>query len=152
MSSQERWDKYFLRIAEVVATGSKCLKRQVGAVIVDRYRRVIATGFNGKPRNTCMDDICLRENVPSGTSQEIICCIHAEENALLFVDFQACQGGSLYITHPPCKICAPKIVQSGVSRLIFYADSQNRDQDGLAYIHQLGFGGLDAVNTYDKEV
>ena len=28
------WDKYFLRLAEVVASRSNCMKRAVGAVIV----------------------------------------------------------------------------------------------------------------------
>jgi dCMP deaminase len=42
------WDTYFLRLAEVVATRSNCMKRGVGAVIVSDFR-IVSTGYNGTP-------------------------------------------------------------------------------------------------------
>ena len=45
----DRWDKYFLELAKVVAGQSRCLSRQIGAVLV-RDRVVVATGYNGPPR------------------------------------------------------------------------------------------------------
>ena len=42
------WDDYFMDIAELVASRSTCLRRQVGAVIV-KDRRIISTGYNGAP-------------------------------------------------------------------------------------------------------
>jgi len=44
-----RWDNYFLKLAEVVAGQSRCLSRQIGAVLV-RDKVVVATGYNGPPR------------------------------------------------------------------------------------------------------
>ena len=43
-----KWDMYFLRLAEVVATRSNCMKRAVGAVIVNDLR-IVSTGYNGTP-------------------------------------------------------------------------------------------------------
>ena len=43
------WDEYFMRMAELTAQRSTCLRRQVGAVIV-KDKHIIATGYNGAPR------------------------------------------------------------------------------------------------------
>ena len=63
------WDEYFLEMAQVAAKRSTCLRRQVGAVLV-KDRRLLATGYNGAPRNLkhCGEIGCLREErgIPSG--------------------------------------------------------------------------------------
>ena len=43
------WDKYFLDICKTISTNSKCLSRQIGAIIV-KDKSIIATGYNGPPR------------------------------------------------------------------------------------------------------
>jgi dCMP deaminase len=43
------WDKYFYDICKSVASKSRCLSRQIGAVIV-RDKSIISTGYNGPPR------------------------------------------------------------------------------------------------------
>lgn len=43
------WDKYFLEICKTVGLNSKCLSRQIGAIIV-RDKTIISTGYNGPPR------------------------------------------------------------------------------------------------------
>lgn len=42
-------DEYFLNVAQAVSLRSKCLSRQVGAVLV-RDGIIISTGYNGPPR------------------------------------------------------------------------------------------------------
>ncbi len=44
-----KWDQYFLRIAKEVASNSKCLSRQIGALLV-RDKSILSTGYNGPPR------------------------------------------------------------------------------------------------------
>jgi dCMP deaminase len=44
------WDQYFMTITRQVAERSTCLRAKVGAVIV-RDRNIIATGYNGSPRD-----------------------------------------------------------------------------------------------------
>jgi hypothetical protein len=43
------WDHYFMKMAELAATRSTCLRRQVGAAIV-MDKHVISTGYNGAPK------------------------------------------------------------------------------------------------------
>jgi len=47
--STKLWDQYFLKIAKAVSTNSKCMSRQIGAVLV-KDKAIIATGYNGPPR------------------------------------------------------------------------------------------------------
>lgn len=43
------WDETWMAVAESVAKRSGCCRRQIGAVIVDPYQRIVATGYNGPP-------------------------------------------------------------------------------------------------------
>ena len=43
------WDEYYLGICNAVAKNSKCLSRQIGAILV-RDKSIISTGYNGPPR------------------------------------------------------------------------------------------------------
>ena len=45
------WHKYYYEIAKIVASKSKCLSRQIGAVLVAN-NAIISTGYNGPPRGT----------------------------------------------------------------------------------------------------
>lgn len=42
------FDTYFLRLAELAATRSNCMKKGNGAIIAKDYR-VVSTGYNGTP-------------------------------------------------------------------------------------------------------
>jgi len=44
------WDEYYLGICNAVAKNSKCLSRQIGAILV-RDKSIISTGYCGPPRN-----------------------------------------------------------------------------------------------------
>ena len=66
------WDEYFMQMAELTAQRSTCLRRHVGAVIV-QDKHVVATGYNGAPKGVahCAElGGCLREKmgIPSGRS------------------------------------------------------------------------------------
>jgi len=43
------WDEYFYQVAKVVASKSKCMSRQIGAVLI-RDKSIVSTGYNGPPR------------------------------------------------------------------------------------------------------
>ncbi|GAF81148.1 unnamed protein product, partial [marine sediment metagenome] len=47
--SRPTWDEYFVEITELVSKRSTCLRRKVGAVIV-QDKRILTTGYNGAPR------------------------------------------------------------------------------------------------------
>lgn len=113
-------DAYFLRIAEVVATRSTCLRRQIGAVLV-KEKRIISTGYNGVPENIEHCRVCARANVPSGQRSELCRAAHAEQNAINFAARFgiAIDGAMLYTTHYPCSWCAKSIVNSGIKRVVY---------------------------------
>ncbi len=130
------WDEYFMKITELVATRSTCLRRSVGAIIV-KNKRILTTGYNGPPEGLkhC-DELggCLRDklHIPSGERMELSRAVHAEQNAII----QAAKlgisidGGEMYITTHPCFICAKMIINAGIKRIVYkegYPDKFARD-------------------------
>ena len=118
------WDEYFMEMAELTAQRSTCIRRQVGAVIV-REKRAIATGYNGAPRGLAHCEEkggCLRQKlqIPSGQRHELCRALHAEQNAIIQAASMghAIEGGTIYITHQPCVICAKMIVNAGIRRIV----------------------------------
>ena len=118
------WDEYFMQMAELTAKRSTCLRRQVGAVIV-KDKHIIATGYNGAPKGLkhCAQlRGCLREklHVPSGERHELCRALHAEQNAIIQAATlgQSIEGGTIYVTHHPCSICAKMILNAGLERIV----------------------------------
>lgn len=141
------WDAYFLTIAHAVATRSPCVKRQVGAVLVSDDRAILATGYNGPPRGaphrlaearpgflTVHDNsasdlpadplLCVRVGIPSGERADVVCCAHAEINAIAQAARHGVpvKGATLYVTTSPCAWCARSIVNAGVVRVVREGD------------------------------
>lgn len=118
------WDEYFMEMAMLTAKRSTCMRRNVGAVIV-QDKHIIATGYNGAPKGIphC-EEIggCLRErqNIPSGERHELCRALHAEQNAIIQAATlaQSIEGASIYITHQPCVICAKMIINAGIKRIV----------------------------------
>ena len=140
------WDEYFLQLARQAATRSTCLRRQVGAVLV-RDKRLLATGYNGAPRDTahCLDVGCLREQlgIPSGERQELCRAIHAEQNAIIqaAVHGVAIEGAVLYTTLHPCILCAKMLINCGVREIHYlegYPDELSKEMlaEARVAVHQ----------------
>ena len=126
------WDNYFMSLASLAAQRSNCMKRAVGCVLVGRERRVISTGYNGTPRGirNCGEGGCARCNagMGSGSALATCLCLHAEENALLEAGRERIRDGSvLYCNTCPCLTCSIKIVQVGISEVVY---SQGYSMDG----------------------
>jgi len=115
-----------MQIARFVATRSTCIRRQVGAVIV-QGKRILATGYNGAPRGLahCTDDasLCIRDRlkIPSGERAELCRALHAEQNAIIQAAVHAVstRGGTIYVTHQPCIICAKMCINAGIERVVY---------------------------------
>jgi dCMP deaminase len=129
------WDEYFMKIAELAATRSTCLRRQVGAVIV-KDKKILATGYNGAPSGLkhCLDIGCLRDKlgIPSGERHELCRATHAEQNAIV----QAAMFGvsikdsTLYSTTHPCILCTKLIINAGIRKITIkdgYPDKMSRE-------------------------
>jgi len=121
------WDKYFMKIAQEVATRSTCLRRHVGCVLV-MDKRILATGYNGVPSGIehCEIRGCVREekNIPSGERHELCRGLHAEMNALLQGARYGIKvdGASLYSTTFPCSMCAKMLINAGIRQVVCSSD------------------------------
>lgn len=114
----DKWDRYFLRIAREAASLSKDPSTQCGAVIVGPDRAIRGTGFNGFARGV-RDDERLHDR-----ETKLRMIIHAEINAIIHArcDLRGC---TIYVWPlPPCSMCAACVIQAGICRVVAPAPSE----------------------------
>lgn len=109
-----KWTKRFMELAQLIATWSKDPNTQVGSVIVNNQRQIIATGYNGIVRN--VDDQTERFQRPA----KYHWMEHAERNAIYQAAYtgHSVQGCTMFTTMFPCPDCTRAIIQSGIEYLI----------------------------------
>lgn len=107
------WDDYFIALARQAATRSKDPSTQHGAIVVDAFKRVLSTGYNGGCRR--IPDRCVDWSRP----HKYAFVIHAEENALWHAQRLDLDGCCLYVTGPPCSRCMLRIAHVGISRVVY---------------------------------
>ena len=110
-----KWDKRWLEIAENISTWSKDPSTQIAAIAV-KDKRLIATGYNGFPRN--IEDADYRWN---NREEKYKYVVHAEMNCIYNANYhnQSLKGSTMYIVGlPVCHECAKGIIQAGVVRVV----------------------------------
>ena len=144
-SQRPDWQTYFMNIAQLVASRSTCIRRQVGAIIV-KENRILSTGYNGTPTGIrhCLDRGCLRDElkIPSGQRHELCRGLHAEQNAIIQAAYHgvSIESGEIYCTNQPCIICAKMIINAGLKKIIIgnsYPDelaAEMLDEAGLKVV------------------
>ena len=125
------WDTYFMRMAHVAATRSNCMKRSVGAIVVNSDKQIVATGYNGTTfgYENCFEGGCDRWNdhsVSQGEQLDLWVCIHAEENAILIAGRTNTRGWSVYVTAFPWALWAKFMLQAGIKNV--YYDSEYKGE------------------------
>jgi len=134
-------DAWALSLAVVTAKRGTCLRRQVGCVLLDARRRVLATGHNGVARGLphCNEAIfgeevptsgpygvrpvlhphaCAGAKLKSGMGLDTCEAVHAEVNACLQCgDVMAIE--SCYVTVSPCVSCTKLLMNTGCRRIVF---------------------------------
>lgn len=158
-------DEYYLSLLPGVANRSTCLRRAVGAIIVDVGHRVLSMGFNGVPigfphcgveRN--LDPISSSALRHASKHKHVLCqgmddpkgdtrrcnSVHAEINALLTcADLQ--RAHTMYVSCSPCRICALAIANTNIKRVVcqeLYADDAR---------HILAAAGISLVFKGERE-
>ena len=129
-SKQFLLDKRYLRMAQIWAENSYCIRRQVGALIV-RDQMIISDGFNGTPAG--FENICEDE---TGHTKPYV--LHAEANAITKVarSNNSSDGATLYVTASPCLECSKLIIQAGIKRVVYH--ELYRMSDGLDLLQRAG--------------
>ncbi len=115
-----KWHLRFLKLADHVAGWSKDPSTKVGAVIIDKDRRVVGMGYNGFPRGV-LDSSERYENRP--VKYKMI--VHSEANAILNARTSV-RDCTMYSTKFPCSECAKLIIQSEISEI--YAPAPKADE------------------------
>ena len=115
-TSNEKWDKRFLGMAQLVSIWSKDPSTKVGAVITDGNKKIVSLGYNGLPQ--WVED---NEEILSNREEKYKYIIHAEVNAILQANKDNCFAGTIY-TYPflTCPQCAAMIIQAGIMRVVSY--------------------------------
>lgn len=116
--------------------------RQIGAIITSYdMRRILAIGYNG-PGRDMPDNFCKtwrddheQKPVPTlilpgnlGTSLSRCPCLHAEDNAIAFVD-STIPDKRLFVSMQPCLVCAQRIMNANI-RHVYFKD-EYRDSSGV---------------------
>lgn len=130
MFTRPSWDEYFITISKLTSQRSNCIKRKVGCIIV-KDNRILSLGYNGTPRGTinCFEggcQRCLDTSGKTGILLDLCMCLHAEENAMLFVSKDDLLNSTLYVTLIPCIGCVKKIIQCGIRRVIYIENYSNQ--------------------------
>jgi dCMP deaminase len=112
LANLDKWDRFFLGLAQHTSTASKDPSTKCGAVIAAADRTIISLGYNGFPRKI-RDDSRLADRE---TKYSLV--IHAEMNAIMSAA-RPLHGTTLYV-YPmmPCDRCAAHIIQAGIVRVV----------------------------------
>lgn len=130
------WDMYFMQLAYLAATRATCDRKHVGAVIVDAYHRVVSTGYNGAPAGMPSCDEVGHE-LHDG---HCVRTLHAESNAIDYAGRLAV-GCTIYVTVTPCYDCAKRMVNSGLTRVVwdeFYASRYGKSNQVEEFLRSAG--------------
>ena len=126
----EKFDKQYLRMAQIWSENSYAKRLKVGAIIV-KDQMIISDGYNGTPRgfqNICEDD--------NGNTHPYV--LHAEANAITKVaqSTNSSKDATLYTLVSPCMECSKLIIQAGIKRVV-YAE-EYRITEGVDLLRKAG--------------
>lgn len=134
-------DKIFTNIAKEIASASKCVSKQVGAVIV-KEGRILSTGYNGTPagyQNCCeyWNGEYTKEHHEWSKTYEI----HAEMNAIIWAARKgiSIEGATIYVTLEPCSECSKNLIASGIKRIVYEKAYEHTNSEVVSkFIHDNG--------------
>jgi dCMP deaminase len=131
-----------MAMAVVTAQRATCIRRKVGAVLVNGRGHVLATGYNGvasgQPHCNHHDmfhpigfpHACSGAHSPSGANLDGCQSIHAEQNALL-----QCKDvysiDTAYVTASPCMTCTKLLLNTSCQTIMFLEEYPHSEARAL---------------------
>lgn len=144
-----------MQVADAISHRSRCSRAQIGAVVVSKDQRISSTGYNGPAslfptEEECMS-WCPRAQGLTTLDNTYDSCpsIHAEANALLYVDRSRVEGGTIYITDAACYQCAKLISNSGITRVVMRIGTRAAHRLPDATVEYFKKCNIDVVITED---
>jgi dCMP deaminase len=149
MTTRKDWDTYFLDMAYMASTRSRCNRRHVGAVLV-QGKKLLGAAYNGAPMGVadCSEAGCMlveefellnlegAEQVVK--KQRCIRTIHAEQNLLLFTDPKDRENSVVYVTDQPCWTCSNMLANSGITEIVYHRPYNKDSVKVTALMEQKG--------------
>ena len=127
-------DTNFINIAFEIASASKCVSKQVGAVIV-KDGRILSSGYNGTPAGfmNCRD-YWNSEYTPEHHEWSKTYEIHAEMNAIIWAARKgiSIEGATIYVTLEPCSECSKNLIASGIKRIVYAKSYEHTQSDVIS--------------------
>ncbi|MCR8631470.1 MULTISPECIES: deoxycytidylate deaminase [Paenibacillus] len=162
MTTRKDWDTYFLDMAYMASTRSRCGRRHVGAVLV-QGKKLLGAAYNGAPMGVpdCSEAGCMlveeyeladkdgAEQVVK--KQRCIRTIHAEQNLLLFTDPKDRERSVVYVTDQPCWTCANMLANSGISEIVYHRPYPKDGEKVKSLMQQKGIT-FRRLETYEPPV
>lgn len=117
----------YRKILAALQEETTCLSRATAALVISPDGSIIATGYNGVPRKIkhCTDTgKCPRvASLPGGDLEKCVGA-HAEENCIANSALEGIRlkDGIMFCTHSPCLGCAKLIINSGISKVIYFTE------------------------------
>jgi len=134
-----------MQVAIAIGRRSRCSRAQIGAVIVSANGRIASTGYNGPAATWPEDSDCInwckraRGEAPLDNSYEECPAIHAEMNALMYVDRSRVEGGTVYVNSSMCMNCAKAVSNSGLNRVVLLKtknDAHRNPESVVTYLRK----------------
>jgi dCMP deaminase len=156
-NNRPSWDATWLDVAFTIAKRSRCSRAQVGAVIVSKDQRISSSGYNGPSANLSLSGDCIewcpraQGTTPLDNTYDSCPSIHAEANALLYVDRSRVEGGTIYVTGAPCMQCAKLISNSGIARVVTVIREVDTHRSPETVIEYLKKCGVSVMTTNEGE-
>ena len=137
MPERPDWDTYWLMLLPGVRARASCPRRQVGAIIVDTYNKILSTGYNGPPSGlpNCTEHPCEGAMEEKGKTQLCI-ALHAESNAIFFAGDNIRYADTLYCTTKPCMKCCLEILRTPITKVVYLEDYP--DDSGVTLLRRAG--------------
>lgn len=144
------WDEVWMQTALTIANRSRCVRAQVGCVLVTADNEVIASTYNGTPPNyspaektldrlrvdgitdktTWCDQWCPRGAGLSREDGHVDCCaLHSEQNAIARADSSKLIGGTAFVTGVVCISCAKLLAAARVTRVVMISHESDAHRD-----------------------
>lgn len=131
---------YFMKVAELTAENSTCVKKKVGAVLV-REGKILSTGYNGAPAGIphCTIRTCLRRLDKDNQHPELCRGCHAEVNTIIQCAIHGTQIGEnavIYCVYFPCMSCTKIIINAKIKAIVFLNNYEMDNLEKMSILEQ----------------
>ena len=127
-----KWDIRYLELAKFISTWSKDPSTKVGAVIVGSMGQILATGYNGFPRDIWDHDDRLNDR-----QKKYQYTVHAEMNCIYNSTYAGImlKDSTLYVYgRCICPECSKGIIQSGIRRVVIPSSMFDTPVNGIDWV------------------